>query len=200
MCGTTHLLNAFSPWLYSPWIHALILSITALISQITATTCFKLIPLALAMASPLQLKNEIRIRKRAEKKLHTMYQRALIISQMTKEIRRSLKMQDVSNATTIQLAIAFHASSCGLYLLGLPEERDGDKLSHRVRCASRYSLREGQLDEDSSILNAELPPLYLEEELINSEKAVALDFVVLKKLDYLGVETGSDLIPFLLPT
>ncbi len=109
-------------------------------------------------------------------------------------------MQDVSNATTVQLAIAFHASSCGLYLSGLSEEKDGDNLSHRIRCASHYSLREGQLDEDLNILNAELPPLYLEEELINSEKTVALDFVVLKKLDCLGVETGSDLIPFLLPT
>lgn len=75
-CGLTHLMGAVTLWLPLYWLDASIKAITALISVVTAVALWPLIPQALKLPSPGQLRelnqallSEIAERKRAEVEL-----------------------------------------------------------------------------------------------------------------------------------
>ena len=54
-CGTTHLLDIWTLWYPTYWVSGLVKAATALVSVITATQLFPLIPKVLALPSPAQL-------------------------------------------------------------------------------------------------------------------------------------------------
>ena len=75
-CGTTHVMEVWTLWHPTYWLSGFIKAITAFASLSTAVLLAPLIPLALALPSPVQLeatalslKNEISERKKAEKSL-----------------------------------------------------------------------------------------------------------------------------------
>jgi signal transduction histidine kinase/CheY-like chemotaxis protein len=56
-CGTTHVLSIWTLWHPTYWVSGLVKAFTALISVITATQLFPLIPKVLALPSPAQLEH-----------------------------------------------------------------------------------------------------------------------------------------------
>ncbi|MFI4980811.1 MAG: PAS domain S-box protein [Nevskiales bacterium] len=75
-CGTTHLMGAIVLWQPLYGLDALLKMITALLSVVTAAVLWRLIPLALELPSPTQLRlaneglqAEVRVRQRAEEEL-----------------------------------------------------------------------------------------------------------------------------------
>ena len=54
-CGTTHLLDIWTLWYPTYWLSGIVKAFTALISVITATQLFPLMPQVLALPSPAQL-------------------------------------------------------------------------------------------------------------------------------------------------
>ena len=75
-CGTTHLMSAIVVWQPLYWIEALLKAVTAVVSVVTAVTLWPLLPQALRLPSPNQLKQaneelqrEILERKHVEESL-----------------------------------------------------------------------------------------------------------------------------------
>ncbi len=78
-CGTTHLMEILNIWEPTYWLTGLIKAITALVSVATAILLIRLIPQALALPSPEQLRksnaalqNEVRERMEASRKVETL--------------------------------------------------------------------------------------------------------------------------------
>ena len=70
-CGTTHLMEILNIWHPTYWLSGIIKAITALVSIITAILLIRLVPTALAVPSPLQLREsnkalELEIQERAK--------------------------------------------------------------------------------------------------------------------------------------
>lgn len=81
-CGTTHVMEIWTLWYPTYWLSGFFKAITALVSLYTAMTLVPLVPLALTLPSPEQLKNanlklesEIVERKLAEAELRKSEQR-----------------------------------------------------------------------------------------------------------------------------
>lgn len=91
--------------------------ITAGISYATAIAVYKLIPLALRIPSPIQLEKEINDRKEAQGKLESLFARSMVTTQVTREIRKNLKLEAICSATTEQCGVLFNADICSLYRL-----------------------------------------------------------------------------------
>lgn len=82
-CGTTHVLDIWTLWYPTYWVSGLVKAFTALVSIITATQLFPLIPKVLALPSPAQLEqanlalqSQVTERLRIEEEL-TRYQARL---------------------------------------------------------------------------------------------------------------------------
>jgi C4-dicarboxylate-specific signal transduction histidine kinase len=79
-CGTTHLMEVWTLWYPIYRLSGIIKAITAVVSIVTAVMLVKLVPKALALPSPTQLRtanfqleNEIKERRRIEQLLHRAY-------------------------------------------------------------------------------------------------------------------------------
>ena len=68
-CGTTHLMEIWAVWHPTYWLTGSVKAITALASVPTAIALVRLMPKALALPSPEDLRQEIAERKRAEAKV-----------------------------------------------------------------------------------------------------------------------------------
>ncbi|MEQ1528001.1 MAG: response regulator [Methylococcales bacterium] len=68
-CGTTHLLSAVLIWIPLYWLDGVIKAITAIVSVIAALAMLWLIPRALQLPRPAQLRAEIEERKKAQQAL-----------------------------------------------------------------------------------------------------------------------------------
>jgi PAS domain S-box-containing protein len=68
-CGTAHLFSAITIWIPLYWLDGLFKAFTALISVITALSMLWVVPRALSLPTPSQLRAEIQQRKNAEKAL-----------------------------------------------------------------------------------------------------------------------------------
>lgn len=68
-CGLTHVLNVADIWLGLYPISGLMKAFTAFVSLVTAIACWKLLPAAVALPSPEQLREEVARRKEAEAEL-----------------------------------------------------------------------------------------------------------------------------------
>ena len=80
-CGTTHLMEILNIWTPTYWLSGVIKALTAFVSVITAILLIQLIPQALALPSPEQLRktnaaleNEIRERMEATRKVESLNQ------------------------------------------------------------------------------------------------------------------------------
>jgi hypothetical protein len=89
--------------------------ITAAVSYATAIAVYRLIPLALLIPSPIQLEREINERKAAQGKLQSRYERSMVTSQVTREIRRILQLEAICSSTAGHCAALFNADECTLY-------------------------------------------------------------------------------------
>ena len=84
-CGTTHLMEILNIWHPTYWLSGLIKAITALTSIVTAVLLVRLVPQALALPSPDQLRksnealqNEIRERTQAAGKVEALNEELLL--------------------------------------------------------------------------------------------------------------------------
>ncbi len=80
-CGTTHLMEILNIWTPTYWISGILKAFTALVSVATAILLIRLIPQALALPSPEQLRksnealqNEIHERMEASRKVESLNQ------------------------------------------------------------------------------------------------------------------------------
>ena len=95
-CGLTHLLNVWNVWVPDYWLSGLVKAITAAVSLATAIVLWPLIPRALSMASPEQL------RELAEKfyseieKSEPLLHEALILHQPDAPCRGGVNVFDVA--------------------------------------------------------------------------------------------------------
>lgn len=81
-----------------------------------ALVAHSLLPIALATPSPTQFIKEIEERRNQETLLTSQVQRSLLLRQVTREIRKSLCVEDICANTTNQLGQAFGADRCAMYL------------------------------------------------------------------------------------
>ncbi len=83
-CGTTHLMEIYNIWHPTYWLSGLIKAITAFVSVLTAILLIRLVPQALALPSPEQLRksnealqNEIKERMAAARKIESLNEELL---------------------------------------------------------------------------------------------------------------------------
>lgn len=96
-CGTTHLLDIWTLWYPTYWLSGMVKAFTALISVITATQLFPLMPQVLALPSPAQLEranvalqSQVTERLRVEAELK-VYQTQLehLVTERTNELMQT---------------------------------------------------------------------------------------------------------------
>jgi len=92
-CGTTHLMEIFNIWHPTYWLSGIIKAITAFASIVTAILLIRLVPLALSLPSPEQL------RKSNEELQREMRERALATEKIT-----SLNAELVKQTTRLEAA------------------------------------------------------------------------------------------------
>lgn len=102
-CGTTHLLAAITIWIPLYWLEGYLKVFTALVSIASVVVLSKMVPQALQLTSPAELKREIAERKKAEEVAASAYQyaRSLIEASLDPLVTISLdgKITDVNAAT-----------------------------------------------------------------------------------------------------
>jgi signal transduction histidine kinase len=83
-CGTTHVMEILNIWHPSYWLSGVVKAITALVSIVTAILLIRLVPQALALPSPAQLRKsnedlqrEIEERKKSLEKIESLNQELL---------------------------------------------------------------------------------------------------------------------------
>ena len=96
-CGTTHVLDIWTLWYPTYWVSGVVKAFTALVSVITATQLFPLMPKVLALPSPAQLEHanlalqsQMRERLRVEAELK-QYQNQLesLVAERTNELTQA---------------------------------------------------------------------------------------------------------------
>jgi signal transduction histidine kinase len=97
-CGTTHVMEIFNIWHPTYWLSGVIKAITALISIVTSLFLIKLVPKALALPSPAQLRktnealqSEIEDRMRASKRIELLNQELLLQSSNIQTTNKELE-------------------------------------------------------------------------------------------------------------
>src|ERR1700736_3408169 len=68
-CGATHAMEVWTLWHATYWLSGAVKAVTALVSVPTAILLVRLVPQALALPSPEELRGEISERKRAQEAL-----------------------------------------------------------------------------------------------------------------------------------
>ncbi|HJL18171.1 MAG TPA: ATP-binding protein [Sandaracinaceae bacterium LLY-WYZ-13_1] len=71
-CGTTHAFGVWTTWIPDYRIEGWIKAVTALVSVATACVLFPLVPKALALPSPAELRREVEERRRAEESVREL--------------------------------------------------------------------------------------------------------------------------------
>lgn len=131
------------------WIQVGMKIITAAISYATAIAVYKLIPLAMVIPSPIQLEKEVKERKHAQLQLQKQYQRTVALARVTKEIRKSLKFQDICNATASQCIDVFRADLCSVYRCDCQRSKDSPKMGKSsVQNMKEFRGKEKDFEED----------------------------------------------------
>jgi signal transduction histidine kinase len=98
LCGTTHLMEILNIWVPVYWLAGLLKACTALISIATAILLIKLVPQALALPSPAQLRKsnddlqkEIREREQATRKIESLNQELILNSAKMQNANKELE-------------------------------------------------------------------------------------------------------------
>jgi PAS domain S-box-containing protein len=89
-CGATHAMEVWTLWHASYWLSGAVKAVTALVSVPTAILLVRLVPQALALPSPEELRREIAERKRAQEALNN--------AKMELEVRVQERTAELSEA------------------------------------------------------------------------------------------------------
>jgi signal transduction histidine kinase len=97
-CGTTHLMEILNIWHPSYWLSGIIKAITAFVSILTAILLIRLVPSALALPSPAQLRKsnealqlEIEERKKSLEKIESLNQELLLQTARVEMVNKELE-------------------------------------------------------------------------------------------------------------
>lgn len=117
-CGLVHCASGLDPAKQLVWLHdgSVLRHLTVVACGAAALVAHSLLPIALATPSPTQFIKEIEERRNQETLLTSQVQRSLLLRQVTREIRKSLCVEDICANTTNQLGQAFGADRCAMYL------------------------------------------------------------------------------------
>eukprot|EP01112_Ceratiomyxa_fruticulosa_P012985 TRINITY_DN3624_c0_g4_i1.p1 TRINITY_DN3624_c0_g4~~TRINITY_DN3624_c0_g4_i1.p1 ORF type:complete len:978 (-),score=172.85 TRINITY_DN3624_c0_g4_i1:9-2942(-) len=133
-CGGTHFVGIFMPWYHVSSLHGVVKLFTALISCFTSLALYILLPHALKIPSPAQLEainHELFInlteRREAERLLQEQNRRLEVLRNVTHEVRKSLRLDDISKAASCLIGAHFSADCCAIYIL--KKEVGNDKMS-----------------------------------------------------------------------
>ncbi len=97
-CGTTHLMEIFNIWTPTYWLSGIIKAMTAFVSITTAALLIRLIPQALALPSPEQLRksnaalqSEVKQRIQAAQKIESLNQELVAQTAKIEAVNRELE-------------------------------------------------------------------------------------------------------------
>ena len=102
-CGTTHILDIWTLWHPTYWLSGMVKAFTALVSVITATQLFPLMPQVLALPSPAQLEHANvalqsqvteRLRIEAELKIHQTQLEQLVTERTIELLQTNTTLQE----------------------------------------------------------------------------------------------------------
>ena len=170
-CGTTHLMEILNIWTPTYWLSGAIKAFTAVVSVMTAILLIRLVPQALALPSPEQLRksnaalqNEMRERSEAAKKVE-MLNRELVLN--AEEIRAANKELESFAYTVAHDLRAPLRHVDGYVNLLLEESTTADEESKRYMAKISDSARQmGVLIDDllafSGMGRAALQPVWVD--------------------------------------
>jgi signal transduction histidine kinase len=170
-CGTTHLMEILNIWTPTYWLSGAIKAFTAVVSVMTAILLIRLVPQALALPSPEQLRksnaalqNEMRERSEAAKKVETL-NRELVLN--AEEIRAANKELESFAYTVAHDLRAPLRHVDGYVNLLLEESTTADEESKRYMVKISDSARQmGVLIDDllafSGMGRAALQPVWVD--------------------------------------
>jgi hypothetical protein len=117
-CGTTHAIHVLEV-LNVPSTHiaqTIAKICTAIVSFCTLIALYDAVPLVLSLPSRSQLESEVFERKAAQKKLQDKFKAALLVKEVTEEIRKFIKVDEIAQITAVRLGQLLHASRCTVHL------------------------------------------------------------------------------------
>jgi two-component system, NtrC family, sensor kinase len=166
-CGTTHIMEIWTLWHPTYWLSGFLKAITALISLYTSLTLVPLIPLALALPSPqqlrdanLKLESEITERKIVEEALRKSEQRYRAIVEDQTELIIRFQLDGTYTFVNEAYCRYFNKTYCG-YLKVKPEESS----THSYKPFIHPEDRE-KVDQLVNSLNVENPVAMIENRVI----------------------------------
>ena len=124
-CGTTHLMEIWNVWHSAYWLSGLVKALTALASVPTAILLVRLVPMALALTSPEQLRvantalqSEIETRRRAEEQVKELnhqledrvQERTAELKQANEELQRQIEERRLADEALHNNEADFRAS------------------------------------------------------------------------------------------
>jgi len=126
-CGLTHVLNIADIWLALYPASGLMKAFTAIISLITAVTCWKLLPAAESLPSPSQLADEVSRRVEAEQELRSINydleqrvaERTDEINQINQQLRQEIIEREHAQDRAEFLAAVVHYSDDSIVRIDL---------------------------------------------------------------------------------
>lgn len=141
-CGITHVLNITDIWFGLYPISGLMKAFTAVISMITAVTCWRLLPAAEALPSPSQLEAEVARRVDAEKELRAInYDLEERVNQRTEQLRTEIKERESAQDRAEFLAAVVHYSDDSILRMDL----DGVIQSWNAGAENLYGFTEAEM-------------------------------------------------------
>lgn len=119
-CGITHVLAITDIWFALYPVSGLMKAFTAIISLITAVTCWRLLPAAEALPSPAQLEEEVGRRVDAEQELREInYDLEERVNQRTEQLRDEIKTREQAQDRAEFLAAVVHYSDDSILRMDL---------------------------------------------------------------------------------
>ena len=139
-CGTTHIMEILNIWHPSYWLSGCIKAFTAAVSIITAILLIRILPLAIALPSPAQLRksnealqNEVEERKKAAAKIESLNQELILQTAKLESANKELE--------TFSFSISHDLRAPLRAMLGYADALRSEKLTDQ---ASDYAGRIGK--------------------------------------------------------
>ena len=152
-CGTTHLMEIWNIWHPTYWLSGIIKAITAFVSIVTAVLLIRLVPRALALPSPEQLRktnaalqDEIEERTRAAAKIESLNQELLL--QTAKIETTNKELEAFSYSVSHDLRAPLRHINGYIELLGDKTSSLGKEGEHYMKKIAGSAKQMGMLIDD----------------------------------------------------